>query len=187
MAIDNTPPRLKLIATIAVITVITLIGIDFITKSYFAMMSDEAKHEKIAPAADMAEQAKAEHAALAAAQMPLDKAMAEIAKGTRPDAIFPQPSDDVGAVTGWSKLPRPAPTVQHAVGGGTPDVAPVTDGDAGVMLDGDGGATATTTGDAGAPPAAAADGGVRAAQDGGVHTVRDGGAVHAAQDGGVHP
>ncbi|CAN5891873.1 hypothetical protein BH11MYX4_BH11MYX4_16890 [soil metagenome] len=34
MAIDNTPPRLRLIMTISVIVVITLVGLDFVFKSY---------------------------------------------------------------------------------------------------------------------------------------------------------
>ena len=149
MAIDNTPPRLKLIVTIAVITVITLVAIDFATKSYFAMMTDEAKHEKIAPTRDKDEQMKAEQAALTGASMPIDQAMAQVAKGTRPEAITPNASDDVGPVTGWSKLPHPAPTLQHAVGG-----SPATD-------EADGGALAT---DAGLPgDAGAGDAGARKA------------------------
>lgn len=157
MAIDNTPPRLKLIVTIAVITVITLVAIDFVTKSYYAMMTDEAKHEKIAPTKDKDEQMKAEQTALTGAQMPLDKAMGEIAKGSRPDSISPQASDDVGPVTGWAKLPHPAPTVQHAVGGSTPTDAPmIGDGgvmlysDGGIMLGPDGGPMMAPAGDAGA-------------------------------------
>lgn len=154
MAIDNTPPRLKLIVTIAVITVITLVAIDFVTKSYYAMMTDEAKHEKIAPTRDKDEQMKAEQTALTGAAMPVDQAMAQIAKGARPEAITPQASDDVGAVTGWSKLPHPAPTTQHAVGGAAPteeaDGGALAAGDAGAM--GDGGAK-KAGGDAGAAPA----------------------------------
>src|SRR5688572_27219549 len=112
MAIDNTPPRLKLIITIAVITVITLVGIKFATESYYAMMTDEAQREKIAPTSDKSEQQKAEQAALTGATIPLDQAMAQIGKGTRPDTITPQPSEDLGPMTGWSKMPKPAPTPQ---------------------------------------------------------------------------
>lgn len=147
MAIDNTPPRLKLIVTIAVITVITLVAIDFVTKSYYAMMTDEAKHEKIAPTRDKDEQMKAEQAALTGASMPVDQAMAQIAKGTRPEAITPNASDDVGPVTGWSKLPHPAPTTQHPVAGGNEDAEHT-----GAAMDGG-------AGDAGA----AADGGAKKA------------------------
>lgn len=153
MAIDNTPPRLKLIVTIAVITVITLVAIDFATKSYFAFMTDEAKHEKIAPTRDKDEQMKAEQAALTGASIPVDQAMAQVAKGMRPEAITPNASDDVAPVTGWSKLPHPAPTVQHPVGGST------------ATEEADGGALATDAGlpgDAGARKAAADAGAPRA-------------------------
>lgn len=174
MATDNTPPRLKLIVTITVIAVTTLVAIDFATKSYFAMMTDEAKHEKAAPTRDKDEQAKAETVALTGGAMPLDQAMGQIARGARPDPITPQASDDVGAVTGWSKLPHPAPTVQHAVGGGAPEGPLVGDGgvllysDGGIMLGPDGGPMFAPIGDAGA-----GDGGVR----------RDGGAPR----GGLRP
>ncbi|MBX3258584.1 MAG: hypothetical protein KF782_02625 [Labilithrix sp.] len=115
MAIDNTPPRLKLIVTIAVITVITLIGIDFVLKSYYAMMTDEAQREKLAPTTARDEQHKAEALALTSGAMPLDKAIAELGKGDRPALIAPQPSDDLGPMTGWSKLPKPAPAAHpHA-------------------------------------------------------------------------
>jgi len=110
MAIDNTPPRLKLIVTIAVITVITLIGIDFVLKSYYAMMTDQAQREKLAPTTDKDELHKAETVALTSGSMPIQKAMAAVAKGERPALITPQQSDDLGPMTGWSKLPKPAPT-----------------------------------------------------------------------------
>lgn len=109
MAIDNTPPRLKLIVTIAAITVVTLIGVNFALVSYFSVMTDAAQREKIAPTTEKDEQKKAEELALTKAAMPLDEAMALIAKGERPEAIAPHPSDDLGPVTGWSKMPRPAP------------------------------------------------------------------------------
>ena len=111
MAIDNTPPRLKLIVTIAVITVITLIAIDFATKSYFAMMSDEAKHEKIAPTRDKDDQHTAEQAAFAHRRaMPMDQAMGNFEKGQRSADITPTQSEDIAPMTGWSKLPK-APTL----------------------------------------------------------------------------
>jgi hypothetical protein len=110
MAIDNTPPRLKLIVTIAVITVITLVSLDFVFRSYYATMTDDAAREKIAPTTDRDEQRKAEAASLTVAQVPIDQAKVMLVKGTRPEAITPQPSDDTGPMTGWSKLPKPLPT-----------------------------------------------------------------------------
>jgi hypothetical protein len=152
MAIDNTPPRLKLIVTIAVITVVTLISLDFVFRSYYAMMTDEASREKVAPTRDKDDQLKAEQAALTNAAMPIDQAMAQIAKGQRPDIITPQPSEDLAPMTGWSKLPKPAPTPLPK---SQPETPPSAMGDAGAatMTAGDGGAAlhAPAAGDAGAP------------------------------------
>jgi hypothetical protein len=147
MAIDNTPPRLKLIITIAIITVVTLISLDFVFKSYYGMMTDEAQREKVAPTRDKDEQHRAEAAALSNAQMPIDQAMGLVARGGfRPDTITPQQSEDLAPMTGWSKLPKPAPTpAPHAA---PPE--PAMAGDAGANMAGDAGATALA-GDAGAP------------------------------------
>lgn len=153
MATDNTPPRLKLIATIAVITVITLIGIDFVLQSYFAMMTDEAQRVKLAPTTEREELHKAEQAALTNAAVPLDRAIAEIGKAERPAMIAPEQSEDLGPMTGWTKLPKPAPTPQQW--------APATE-DAGVQ----GAADAAATGapapadDAGASVPTPADAGL---------------------------
>lgn len=167
MAIDNTPPRLKLIVTIAAITVVTLVSLDFVFKSYYAMMSDEAQREKLAPTKDLDEQHKAEQAALTSAAMPIDKAMGEIAKGARPEIVAPQQSEDLGPMTGWSKLPKPAPTKP-------PMLAPPAD------------AVDTRAADAGSP-AAAADAGAAPTHE--THAA-DAGAVHApaphAADAGAH-
>jgi hypothetical protein len=143
MAIDNTPPRLKLIVTIAVITVITLVSLDFVFRSYYATMTEEAAREKTAPTTDKDEQRKAEMASLTGAQ--LDQAKVTLAKGGRPEAITPQPSEDTGAMTGWSKLPKPlpAPTPAAAPAAVVPDAGatPTAAGDAGAVHAADAGAT----------------------------------------------
>ena len=83
-----------------------LIGINFVLESYYAMMSDEAHREKIAPTRDKDDQRKAELVALTGAAIPVDQAMAQLAKGARPETITPQASEDVAPMTGWSKLPK---------------------------------------------------------------------------------
>lgn len=157
MAIDNTPPRLKLIATIAVITVVTLVGIDFVLKSYYGMMTDDATREKLAPTTERDNLHKAEQAALTGASIPIDQAMGQVAKGTRPEAITPQQSEDLAPMTGWSKLPKPAPTPHPAAAPLPATDAGVMLGDGGVMLTGDGGVM--LAGDGGAPHALAGDAG----------------------------
>jgi len=146
MAIDNTPPRLKLIITIGAITIITLVAVDFALKSYYGFMTDEAARLKLAPTTNLDEHHKAEKAAFASAATPLDQAMNQLAKGSRSDIITPKPSDDLGPMTGWSKLPKPAPTPEPKPAAPTP---PAVAGDGGAPMPmGDGGAP---KGDAGAP------------------------------------
>lgn len=146
MATDNTPPRLKLIVTIAVITIVTLIGLDFVFRGYMAFMNDMAVREKAAPPADLLAQHAAEKALFAKAKLPLDQAIAQVSKGARPESISPRPSDDTGAMVGWSKLPRALPSAPQA-----PAHTLDGPGDAGApeMMASDAGAALAT--DAGAP------------------------------------
>lgn len=106
--VDTTPPRLKLIATIAAISVVTLVSLHFVLTSYYAMMTDEARREKLAPTTELEAHRKAEQDALSGAR--IDQAMSALAKGARAAAITPEPSDDLGPMIGWTKLPKPAPT-----------------------------------------------------------------------------
>jgi hypothetical protein len=171
MATDNTPPRLRLIATIAVIVVITLIGIDFVLKGYYAMMTDEAQREKLAPLTARDDQRKVEAASLAGAAVPLDQAMAQL-KTSRGDLIEPKPSDDMGAMTGWAKLPKALPLA--APGGGHVDMPMSADAGA-AMADGGAGMMA---GDAGAmmpPNGGAADSGAPQPKRGGGAGAKDAG------------
>ena len=159
MATDNTPPRLRLIVTIAIIVVITLVGLDFVFKSYYAYMSDEAAREKMAPTRERDESRAAEQTSLTSGKVPIEQAMAQVAKGARDSFIEPRQSDDVAPMSGWSKMPKATPQAA------APGAPPVAAGDAG---------TATGTGDAGP---GAADGGGPAAGDAGAHA--EGGAPHA--------
>lgn len=161
MAIDNTPPRLRLIVTIAIIVVITLVGLDFVFKSYYAYMSDEAYREKMAPTRERDESRAAEQTSLTSGKVPIEQAMAQVAKGARDSFIEPRQSDDIAPMSGWSKMPKATP---QAAAPGAPALDPHAAGDAG---------TATGTGDAGP---GAADGGP-AAGDAGAHA--EGGAPHA--------
>src|SRR5262245_37083579 len=98
MAIDNTPPRLRLIITIGSIVVVTLFSLDFVFKSYFAYTSDDATRAKLAPTTDRDEHRKAEAASLTAAN--IDQTMLAIGKAPRSELIEPKPSDDLGPLTG---------------------------------------------------------------------------------------
>lgn len=162
MAVDNTPPKLKLIVTIGIIVVVTLIGLNFVFQSYMGYMTDMAYREKLAPTKDKEALRAAEQAAFAKAKMPVDEAMKQVAAGTRAAEIAPQQSDDTGAMTGWMKLPKPLPQVDMIKDKAVPVVA----GDAGV---------ATATGDAGAA-SVAADAGAAAPVPASVNANADAGA-----------
>ncbi|MCL2724903.1 MAG: hypothetical protein FWD69_10760 [Polyangiaceae bacterium] len=165
MATDNSPPRLKLLVTIGVITVVTLVALNLVLRGYYAHMSDEARHAKMAPTTGLDDHRKSEMAILAGSKVPMDQAMAQLARGQRDNLIAPQQSDDLGPMTGWSKAPKAPPEAPGA--------------DAGAAKDGG----VHAAGDAGAPATNAADAGAKA--DGGADAM-DAGAKHAAgSDAGV--
>jgi len=178
MAIDNTPPRLRLIVTIAIIVVITLVGLDFVFKSYYAYMTDMAQREKLAPPRERDESRKAEEAALTSGKVPIDQAMAQLAKGSRTDVIEPRPSDDLGPMTGWTKMPKPAPQPAQAGHGA---MAPTHTGD-----------TTAENADAGGVPGASDGGtglrdpGTAAHHAGAPSGVMDGGLPASPQGPGKH-
>lgn len=164
MAIDNTPPRLRLIMTIGLIVVMTLFGLNFVFESYYAWMADDAYRSRLAPTTERDEHLTAEKASITAANV--DKAMLSLQQG-RTEAISPAQSDDKGPLTGWTKLPKTLdePPANHPVVGH------------------DGGAPASDAG------TLATDGGVHGdagATDGGKPKGDGGAAVHhpAAKDGG---
>jgi len=111
MATDNSPPRLKLIVTVGVITVVTLVALNFVLGGYYSHMTDEAQRAKLAPTTGLDEYHKSQGLILAGSKIPIDKAMAQLAKGERDALIAPQQSDDLGPMTGWTKLPKKAPMV----------------------------------------------------------------------------
>jgi hypothetical protein len=147
--------------TIATITVVTLVSLDFVFKSYYAMMTDEATREKLSPTTDKDEVHKAEQAALTNAAMPIDQAMAQFAKGQRAESITPQQSEDMAPLTGWSKLPKPLPTPPPMGAAGAPHDEHSVMGDAGAAMAGDGGVP-LVAGDAGAAAPVRGDAGAAA-------------------------
>lgn len=149
MAIDNTPPRLRLIVTIAIIVVITLVGLDFVFKSYYAYMSDEATREKLAPTRERDDSRTAEQTSLTSGKVPIEQAMAQVAKGARDVLIEPRQSDDIAPMSGWSKMPKPTPQPQG--GAPAPPLDPHGAGDAGAPV----GDAAAPHAEAGAPHAEA--------------------------------
>lgn len=128
--IDNTPPRIRLLVTLVVISVVTLVGLKFALDSYFIATTEQAVRDAQKPvSAEVVQQHELEAKAFAAAKMPIDQAAAQIAKGERA-GVEPQPSDDTGSLSGWSKLPKPVPTQLSAASPPTETGAHAADGGA---------------------------------------------------------
>lgn len=146
MATDNSPPKIRVILTIAFSSVVILGALNFVFKSYFQMMTDEAVHAHLRPAAELLKLREGEQRNLTSGAMPIDKAIALLgSKGRDADKdITPEPSADMGPMVGWVRAPN-----QAVVDRLTKE------------------AEEAEKADAGAAPTATADGGAATATDGG--------------------
>ncbi|HWL89656.1 MAG TPA: hypothetical protein VNO21_27825 [Polyangiaceae bacterium] len=149
MATDNSPPRIRLILTLAVGTVVTLFVLKFVFDSYFTEMMEREAKAKVAQPVELWKLREEESKKLSGGPLPIDKAISELSSKGREASplIAPQPSSDEQPITGWSQGTRAL--AAKAAGGEAKKSEPAAVGDAG--------ATTTTTTTAAA--AAAGDGG----------------------------
>jgi len=111
MATDQSPPRVGLIAIIGIGTLVSLVGLKFVLDSYFTYMAEEAAHEKLAAPEQLTKLHEQEAKNLNTSALPISAAIAQLSQGGRaetggPSLIEPKASDDTGAMTGWSQMPR---------------------------------------------------------------------------------
>jgi len=160
MATDQTPTPNRLIVTITIVTVLSLVAIRFVLGSYFTeMIEGEQRRKQTAPEEYTALRADQEKA-LSGGAMPIDQAIAQLSSKRDSELIAPKQSEDTTPLTGWAKSPKALPKLP------APAAPPVdtTAGDGGVGEGGAGeggasaeaGATTNATGDAGAHHAAEA-------------------------------
>lgn len=172
MAYDLTTTRNRTIVIGGILAGATLFGLHFVFDSYFVQVTEGIQHEKLASPEQLLATRAAEHKALTGGPVTLDNAMAQLARQGRTGGgggadITPQQSPDIGALTGWNKMPRAA----EQFTGANPDLSgslsnnPTTaDGgaaaptDAGVSLSAIPGHAGA---DAGAALSTAADGGTK--------------------------
>ena len=117
MATDNSPPKIRVILTIAFSSVVILGALNFVFRSYFQMMTEEAEHQHLRPAEALIKLREGEQKNLTTGALPIDKAIAELAsKGRESEGlkdIAPQQSTDLvidvyrvthitGETTQWS-------------------------------------------------------------------------------------
>jgi len=112
MAYDKSDPRVGLIARVGVIAVVSLVGVKFALDSYFIQVNEavaaEQLPEKYEPLVKLHE---AEQKNLTGSPTPIAVAMQQLTQTGRaaqggPADIAPQPSEDLGPMTGWSKNPK---------------------------------------------------------------------------------
>jgi hypothetical protein len=153
MATDNSPPKIRVILTIAFSSVVILGALNFVFRSYFQMMTDEAQLTHLRPAAELIKLREGEQKNLTSGAVPIDKAIAELAAKGRGEAlkdIEPQASNDMGPMVGWVRTPNQAIVARleaEAADASAPAPAPA--------MSADGGAAPTSAGtDGGAAPMA---------------------------------
>jgi len=160
MAAENTEPRSGLILQIGLFTVVSLVGIRYGLVSYFddqmgvEYLKKVGSHKSEQLVALRAEEQKM----LTGGAMPIDKAMALMARQGRDRVLPPKPSDDMAAVQGWTQAPNPNASAMM------PRTAVPAAGDPGA------------TGDGGAMLSAGLDGGVKLAAGDGATGKNDAGA-----------
>lgn len=109
MATDKTEPPVGRIAVIGILSIATVIGAQFVFRSYFFTMYEAEAHRVILDRPSELLQRKRteddEHLRTGR-PMPIEQAMASIAHGERPSEIEPRPSTVVDAMRGWGMMPR---------------------------------------------------------------------------------
>lgn len=159
MATDNSPPKIRVILTIAFSSVVILGALHFVFHSYFQMMTEEAEHTHQRPAQELLTLREGEARNLASGPMPIGNAIKALASARDRAAlkdIEPQQSTDMGPLVGWLKTPNQAmidALTAAAEDAGPAPAAPMATGDGG-MVAADGGAPLKASSDAGVAPTA---------------------------------
>ena len=169
MATDNSPPRIRIILTTAFSSLVILVALNYVFRSYFLMMTEEVEHAHLAKPEELLKLHEGEARNLTSSPLPIAQAMQELARGRTNEAlkqradVTPEQSPDLGPMVGWIRAQNPIYVERAAAESATPAPAPAAAGDGGAALAaGDAGASALAAGatDGGkpAPPAPGAPG-----------------------------
>jgi hypothetical protein len=115
MASDSSPTRNGMILALAAVAVVTLVGIKFALDSYFISITEATAHEKLVSPEQLITHREREMKALNGGSMSIESAMSEMTRRGRDGLnangidLLPRQSDDTGALTGWSKMPKALP------------------------------------------------------------------------------
>ncbi len=120
MAFDNSPTQNRVIAVVALATGVILIGLKFIFDSYFVHVMEEETHDRLLPNTEVAAVRAESDKRLAAGNFAQVRKQFEDRGREGFPEIQPKASDDVRALVGWSKLPKPATDVPATTTTATP-------------------------------------------------------------------
>ena len=170
MASDDSKPKIRMLLTIGIVSVMLLTGIKFVLDSYYLDMTEGYARSMLPKTEQLDQTRKEQTSALEKSDVPIGAAMQTLAQKGRDNAgadITPQPSDDIDALKGWAKTKHEVHLPPQVLTTATAAVPLPPVGDAGANVATTDGGVTTTAGDAGA------------SKDGGAHN-----APHQAKDGG---
>ena len=157
MATDNSPPRIRIILTTAFSSLVILVALNYVFRSYFVMMTEEVEHAHLAKPEELLKLHEGEARNLTSSPLPIAQAMQELARGRTNDAlkqradVTPEQSPDLGPMVGWIRAQNPVYVERAAAEAAQPAPTAAPAGDGGTALAaGDAGATPTAT-DGGKP------------------------------------
>jgi hypothetical protein len=131
---DQSPTANRLIVTVGLLAIFTLVSLKFIIGSYYIAMTEAEMHDALAAPEQLTQLNADQNKALQQSPVPIDVAMKNLATSGRdnaPPLISPQQSNDLAALQGWERLkhevqPFPAPPAP-------PAPTPMMGGDAGAQ------------------------------------------------------
>jgi hypothetical protein len=145
MATDKSQPRIGVIASVGLLSIVTVVGTRAALVAYFDQSILEEQHRKVGSARPEAllSVRESEMARLDGGGLPIGMAMqmlAQMGRVNAPEAVRPGPSHDTAPLAGWSQMPQEVPAGMTA-----PPPEPQAAADAGA------GAAAADAADAAAP------------------------------------
>jgi hypothetical protein len=129
MATDNSPPRIRIILTVAFSSLVILITLNYVFRSYFIMMTEDVEHDHLWKPVELMKLHEGEEKNLTTGALPIQKAMSELAQPGREGSaaltqyadITPQPSNDMGPMVGWLQAPNQAVIDAMSAAANAPD------------------------------------------------------------------
>lgn len=109
MATDKTQPPIGRIIGVGALSIGILVGLQFVLNSYFITMYEFEEHRSVLgrPSELLQRKRSEDDEHLRSGRpMPIEQAVAAVARGERPSAIEPRPSSEYEAMRGWSLMPR---------------------------------------------------------------------------------